>query len=241
MTDRNQDDVYMSQEGDAFFRRNIPADTDPMRLRDRKRELHGLISRAGCPRPRRVLEYGCNYGDLLHHYVTEGGAEAAVGIEVSAEAVKLGQDAYGDKVKLLHGSMGSNAIADDPAYEGYFDLVIIDDVFCWVSRQTLFQSIANVDRALAEGGFLFIREFLPGTSVRNRNHHVADSEVWCHKPRDTHARMFTASAVYEPVWRQVFLDGDDAWAAAQGGRFESRWQDSLLRKSYGDYYLSATR
>lgn len=241
MSDRTQDDVYMRQEGDAFFRRNFAEGTDPMELRPRKRALFDLIEQAGCKQPKRVLEYGCNYGDLLHHYATDGGAEAAVGIEVSAEAVSLGQKAYGDSVTLLHGSMGDNEVASNPEYEGYFDLIIIDDVFCWVSRQTLFQSVANVDRALADGGFLFIREFMPGTSVRNRNHHVPDSEVWCHKPRDTHARMFTASGVYEPVWRQVFLDGDDAWAAAQGGRFESRWQDSLLRKSFSDYYLSGTR
>ena len=241
MAAETQDDVYLRQEGDAFFRRNTPGDADPMQLRPRKRALFDLIEQAGCRQPRRVLEYGCNYGDLLHHYATEGDAEAAVGVEVSAEAIKLGRSAYGDSVQLLHGSMADNPLATDPAYRGYFDLVIIDDVFCWVSRQTLFQSIANVDRALADGGFLFIREFLPGHSVRNRNHHVADAEVWCHKPKDTHARMFTASAVYEPVWRQVFLDGADAWAGAQGGRFESRWQDSLLRKSYGDYYLDGTR
>ncbi len=229
-----QDEEYLEHEADAFFERNH-ADAATDRLRRKKREIVEAVASCGIE-PRRVLEYGCNYGDLLDYYATRG-AERCVGVEPSAKAVEFGRDAYGDSIELHRGTIAENPVRDDAMFGGFFDLVVVDDVFCWVSRETIFASVANIDRALADGGHLFIREFLPPQSVRNVNRHVAGDRVYCYKPARTHASMFLGAGSYEVVWRRVWIDADDAWVKERGASaLESRWQDVLLEKSWSKFF-----
>ena len=228
-----QDQYYLDVEGDAFFERN-KGDGDPKQLRAKKQEIVEQVAECGIE-PARVLEFGCNYGDLLHHYAKAGAK--CFGVEPSAKAVAFGTQSFGDAVNLVQGTIAQNPINGDGAHTGWFDLVVVDDVFCWVSRETLYQSIANIDDVLSDGGFLFIREFHPLSSAKNPNHHVAEGEVYCYKPRDLHSSIFTASGMYEIVARRVWMDADDTWVREKGaGGFESRWADTILRKSFGDYY-----
>ena len=229
-----QDRYYVDVEADAFHERNH-AETDPTVLRPHKRRILERLGRAGV-RPRKVVEFGCAYGDLLNHFAVEDDAQA-FGVEPSAKAVAKGLEAYDGRARLVQGTLAENPLSADPAQRGSFDLVVVDDVFCWVARETLFQSVANVDALLAEGGHLYIQEFLPLHQTRNRNHHAGDEEVWCHKPRGPHAAMFTASGAYEVVYQEVSIDTDDGWVAASGKpAFESRWSNVVLRKSAGDYF-----
>jgi len=236
--DSEQDRHYLDREADAFFERNF-SDADPQTLRPLKARIVAALEEAGV-RPKRMLEFGCNYGDMLDYYAREQGADC-VGVEPSLAAVNFGQKVYNSSLRLLQGTMAENEISRDPSTHGAFDLVVVDDVFCWVSRETLFQSIAHVDDAVADGGFLFIREFLPLASRRNRNHHVEGADVYCYKPAGPHHRIFTSSGIYEVVWQQVWLDHQDGWVQS-GNRdaFESRWSDTILRKSYGDYFDTAS-
>jgi SAM-dependent methyltransferase len=231
-----QDRHYLEVEGDAFFARNF-ADADPSILRPGKRRIAEAIEAAGVV-PKRVLEFGCNYGDLLEHYAREHSAEA-IGVEASGAAVAFGRKAYGDCIRLEHGTLADNAISADEAARASFDLVVVDDVLCWVSRETLLQSIANIDAAISDGGFLFLREFLPLANQRNRNHHVdpSQADVYCYKPAAPHYKIFTATGTYEVIWQQVWMDRQDGWLKREGrDAFESRWSDVVLRKSYSDYF-----
>lgn len=228
-----QDDQYLGDEGDAFFERNMKG-VDPGVLRPYKQRIVEQIAECGLT-PRRLLEYGCNYGDLLAHYARTAGAEC-VGVEASPKAVAFGEQAYGDEVRIVNGSIAQNPINEAGA-TGQFDLVVVDDVLCWVSRETLFQSIANIDDALADGGHLFLREFYPDKNRRNANHHVADGSVYCYKPAGPHYRMFTSGGSYEVVWQHVSTDGEDHRAAGRDP-FDARWVDTILRKSFNDYFTS---
>lgn len=234
MSDSKQDSYYLDVEADAFFERNH-ANANPSQLRAGKISIAEAIDSAGV-KPKRVLEYGCNYGDLLKHYADRG-AEC-YGVEPSQRAVEFGREAYGDAVQLYQGTLANNPINDAPAIERQsFDLVVIEDVFCWVSRETLFQSIANVDAILADGGYLFIREFATPSHSKNRNHHVDDSEVYCFKPAMTHARMLAGSGLYAAVYEKIWMDHQDNWIISkERDPFQSRWSDSVLRKSLRDYY-----
>ena len=237
MKQSEQDRYYLDVEADRFFRRNM-SDVDPASLRPYKRGLVERLTAAGVT-PRRVIEFGCCFGDLLHHFATEGGAELAVGVEPSADAVARGRTAYGDTIRLEQGTLADNPISADPALSGTFDTIVIDDVFCWVSRETLFQSVANIDDLLADGGHLLIREFAPLHGKRNRNHHAAGEAIFCHKPAGPHYRIFTSGGTYAEVWQQVWLDRDDAWAnASPDRRFEARWVDTVLRKSFDEYFIT---
>ncbi|MEO0652512.1 MAG: methyltransferase domain-containing protein, partial [Planctomycetota bacterium] len=218
-----QDRYYLDVEADAFHERNH-ADSDPAVLRPHKQRILARLERAGV-RPRKVIEFGCAYGDLLNHYATEHDAQA-FGVEPSEKAVRKGLEAYEGRARLMRGTIAENEVVADAAQHGTFDLVIVDDVFCWVSRETLFQSVANIDALLADGGHLYIQEFLPLHQTRNRNHHAGELEVWCHKPRGPHLAMFTASGAYEVVYQEVSIDGADGWVSSnEKPPFESRWSN----------------
>lgn len=235
MKHSTQDKHYLSEEGDAFFERNI-GNPDPMQLRPKKRQILDALTEAGVW-PKRILEYGCNYADLLAYYARETPAEC-VGVEVSAKALAFGKQAYGDSVQLHQGTIADNPVNANANNTGTFDLIIIDDVLCWVSRETLLQSIANIDDMLAEGGTLFLREFYPDRNRANRNHHVEDEEVFCFKPAGPHAAILTATGMYTTLWQRVYFDHDDPWAQpGNASPFEMRWMDSILRKSVRDYYF----
>ncbi len=236
MKSSDQDRCYLNDEGDSFFARNM-GQADPDVLRPKKREIAERIASCGL-QPMRVIEYGCNYGDLLKHYA-EQGAEC-YGIEASGDAVEFGRKHYASAIELIQGSIADNALNREGGHCGFFDLAIIDDVFCWVSRETLMQSIANIDAVLAEGGHLFIREFFPLRSTRNRNHHVKDQEIYCYKLAGLHAGVFTASENYQVLARHSWIDDHDGWVDGKDEhRFESRWVDSILRKSTQDYFATA--
>jgi SAM-dependent methyltransferase len=227
-----QDSVYLDREADAFFDRNSEA-ADPTVLRPMKRRIADALEECGV-RPRRVLEYGCHYGDLLFHLAASD-AECW-GVEPSEKAVALGREAYGDAVNLAVGTMAENPVNADPRFRGYFDLVVVDDVLCWVSRETLLRSMANLDEVLADGGRVFLREFLPDRNRRNRNHHVEDAEVWCYKPAGPHRGILLSGGTYAVEWEEVWIDREDAYAKRTGRPLEARWVDTLMRKSLADWF-----
>ena len=234
MKESKQDQYYLDIEADSFFRRNQQKLISLDELRPYKRKVLDFIDNAGV-QPGRVLEYGCNYGDLLNYYATKMQA-TCYGVEPSAEAVAFGSKNFPD-VHLLRGTIANNAINEDDSNIGSFDLVIIDDVLCWVSRETLFQSLANIDQMITEGGALYIREFYPLENTRNRNHHVTDEEIWCYKPAAPHCAMFVASGMYQIVSQRVFMDFNDSWRESTNNSiFESRWMETLLRKSNQKFY-----
>lgn len=233
-----QDRYYLDVEADNFFDRNFKDQTEVPELRPFKKTLHDFFSRSGI-KPRRIVEFGCGYGDMLNVLMKEG-CDFAVGIEPSAKAVNFGNELYGDNITLFKGTIAENVIIQDESQHGSFDLVIIDDVFCWVSRETLFQSITTIDTLLKEGGYLLIRDFLPSTNVRNKNHHVEEDIVFCHKLVGGHASVFRSSGIYDVVLRDEYLDQASLLSKSyQSTReFESRWCDTILRKSYTDFYES---
>lgn len=234
-----QDDYYLTKEGDDYFQRNFGG-KEPPRLRMHKISIHEQIVELGVA-GKAVLEYGCCYGDLLAVLAEEPG-RLCVGIEASSDAVAFGRRHYGEMVQFHHGTIAENPVNAAPEYRGRFDLVIVDDVFGWVSRETLFQSFANIDQMLAEGGHLFIRDFYPIEKLKNRNHHVADAEVFNYKIPGSHARLFENAGLYEIISQRIWIDKTPMSTTYKGNRqFGSRWADTVLRKSTTGYYQAVEK
>jgi len=228
-----QDDYYLNTEGDNFFKRNYEGKAVP-KLRPNKQtiltQLNDLQIRATA-----VLEYGCNYGDLLHE-LSKNGAEC-IGVEASSKASELGNSIYPETIRIHKGTIANNPINADEKNDHRFDLIIVEDVFGWVSRETLFRSITNIDNALKEGGYLFIRDFFPAERVRNKNHHVSEDIVFNYKVPGSHAQIFIDSGIYAIHHQRTFIDHTDMSANYRSSRlFESRWTDVILKKSYKDYF-----
>ena len=64
------------------------------------------------------------------------------------------------------------------------DLTIVNDVFCWISRETLFQSINNIDRTLKVMADFLIRDFYPEKFTANPISTSGDYSVYCYKVLD---------------------------------------------------------
>jgi SAM-dependent methyltransferase len=236
MKKSKQDQHYVEKEGDDFFSRNFEGKPAPDLRLNKKTILDQLLNLS--PHYARVLEYGCNYGDLLNHLKSNGVSQECVGIEASRKAIQFGQNLYGDKVVFHQGTIATNPLNDAGDGIEPFDLVIVDDVFGWVSRETIFQSVANIDNAIREGGFLFIRDFFPNGKVKNANHHVKDGSVFNFKVPGSHTSIFLASGVYEVVSQKIFMDRSEMSSGYKSGReFESRWADTILKKSTTSYFI----
>ena len=236
MKKSKQDTHYFEHEGDNFFKRNFAGKTPPQ-LRGPKVSILEQILSAGKSFPR-VLEYGCNYGDLLNRFLELGVSTYCVGVEASSSAIAFGRELYADRVVFHHGTIAENPINQAGEARAEFDLIIVDDVFGWVSRETIFESVANIHGVLADGGLLFIRDFLPNGKAKNPNHHVADGSVFNFKVPGSHSTLFLASGSYEVVWQRTFMDQTSMSANYKSKReFESRWADTVLKKSLTGYFL----
>jgi SAM-dependent methyltransferase len=235
-----QDGRYLASEGDAFFRRNFEG-KEPPELRPNKAVILEAIQSARIAF-RRVLEYGCNYGDLLARLRDLALADECRGIEASSAAVAFGRERYGDRIVLDQGTIADNPVNSDEGNANRFDLVIVDDVLSWVSRETILQSAANIDSALAEGGFLFIRDFFPDRKVKNINHHVADGSVFNFKVPGSHAAVFLATGMYEIHWQKIWYDDIGMSTDYKcDNPFNYRWTDAILRKSHRDWFSESRK
>jgi SAM-dependent methyltransferase len=233
--DSTQDSCYLNKEGDDYFLRNF-ANKNLPELRDNKLSILKQL-KATNVKFDKVLEYGCNYADLLNVLVCDEDSTEAVGVETSAQAIKFGEQRFPNKIKFSHGTVANNSINDDKKYEGYFDLVIVDDVFGWISRETLFQSLSNIDNVLKEGGLLFIRDFYPQSNSRNSNHHIEDGSVFNHKIKGSHSQLFIDSGIYQIISQEVYFDKTIMSTNYQStSKFTSRWADTILKKSHSNFY-----
>lgn len=235
MKESKQDNYYLKTEGNDFFQRNFNKQEIP-ELRPSKQVIYDEIIQSQI-KFTRVLEYGGNYADLLYYLKKNNDIEEAVCVDASNEALDFGKEHYGDSLKFAHGTISNNEINDNPDFQNYFDLIIIDDVFGWVSRETILQSISNIDNVLANNGFLFIRDFYPDKRIKNQNHHVKEGFVYNFKVPNSHSSIFLASGIYEIEWQKIFFDNIGMSTGYESdNRFIYRWTDVILKKSHADYF-----
>jgi ubiquinone/menaquinone biosynthesis C-methylase UbiE len=139
--------------------------------------------------PNRVLEVGASNGVRLSTIQRVTGAET-VALDVSSDAIIAGRRRY-PAVKFVVAN--ANAIP----FQDPFDLVIVNFVFHWIDRNYLLRSIAEVDRVVAEGGYLLIGDFHPTNFLRARYHHLPREDIFTYK--QCYAAVFLASGLYRSV------------------------------------------
>ncbi len=233
-----QDEYYLNKEGDDFFSRNFEGKEVP-KLRTNKVTILECIKNSKIEFDS-VIEFGCNYGDLLN-YFGEDMSKIAVGIEASNKAVEQGRKLYGNNIELHHGVIADNKISNDKKNDGLFDLAIVDDVFSWVSRSSILSSIANVDKSIKDGGFLFIRDFKPHNFTKTRNHHITDSDVFNFKVVGSHFQILLNTGMYEVVSENIYYDSSMSLGYKCDNPFNFRWSDVILQKKFTGYFDEVVR
>jgi SAM-dependent methyltransferase len=216
-----QDNVFMESEGDRWFERNRTA-------------LYGFDAAADWPlrlvelytlRPESVLEIGAANGFRLAALHSRSGTRV-VAVEPSAQAILEGKASF-PMVTFVRGT--AHAV---PLQER-FELVIVNFVFHWIDRAHLLRSVAEVDRLVAEGGYLIIGDFHPANRLRVPYHHRVTELVYTYK--QNYAEIFLASGLYHSVG---LLSGGHAAKRLTGQVAENeRIGAWLLRKELRDHYL----
>jgi SAM-dependent methyltransferase len=205
-----QDEVFRSGEGDAWFRRNA-ASLDAHAGHDWI--LDSLSRLQGREQIRTVCEVGCasawrlaRLPEVLPHTTRRAG------FDLSEDAVRHGR-ARDPALDLRFGA------ASAPPFDEQFDLVIVSFVLHWIDRSLFTRSLAAIDALVAPGGFLAVADFLPDSPCRRRYHHRDDVALYTYK--QDYAAAFTATNLYREVSRSVFHHGDTQGAlqaAADGER-----------------------
>lgn len=226
MSNSEQEKYYLDIEADAFFNRNIyDFDTLPPY---KESLLQFLVSDNESWQLDNVLEIGCHIGDLLAAVVKLAGSQRGYGIEPSAMAVAEGQSRFSESCTIVRGTAAdTETFGDIPSV----DLAVVNDVFCWMSRESLITSIRNIDNKIRIGGFLLIRDFYPDRKVKNENRHAPGESIYCHKIPGSHSSIFEATGMYEVVKSRIFSDESFRLSTEnEFGWLENRWRDVLLRK-----------
>jgi len=155
-----QDAIFQSDEGDAWFARNRAVLGRPKAVRN---DPVLQLLRRNKVRPETVLEVGCANGWRLEALRQEADAECT-GVDVSELAIDDGRERY-PALDLRVGSAARLPVS------GRFVLVVVYFVLHWVDRRTLLQSLAEIDRRVADGGYLVIGDFAPPAPTAVPYHH----------------------------------------------------------------------
>jgi SAM-dependent methyltransferase len=221
----SQERLFLSGEGDAYFQRNRnalhavnPWTNDPGLRLLRQSGIH----------PHRVLDIGCSNGWRCAAIRERFGC-AGVGVDPSLKAIRVGRKQFPD-IRFRRGTLDSLPIAAGETY----DLVIVHYVLHWVSRPALLKALAEIDRTIAEGGYIVLADFLPDRPTRVTYHHLPKGQVYTYKL--DYAQVFLATGLYRMVRRCVF----DHYTHQPGHAIPERRRAvcTLLQKSNTAYYSS---
>ncbi|MCM8810939.1 MAG: class I SAM-dependent methyltransferase, partial [Candidatus Omnitrophica bacterium] len=113
-------------------------------------------------------------------------------------AVEPSQKAIEEGSKLYPFINFQRATGASMNYEkGYFDLVIINSVFHWVSRENLLETITKIDNVIKYGGYLIIGDFQIWHPAKKNYHHIKEEKCWTYKL--DYKKIFLATGLYKEV------------------------------------------
>lgn len=192
---------FLKSEADAWYKRNEHALVPAKRTGD----IPLTIIRRHKLTPKGVLEVGSSNGWRLEALRKYQPRASYVGVDPSRAAIQEGKKRF-PKLSFHRG------VASALPIKKVFDLVLIIFVLHWVSREKLFASLCEIDRAVAEGGYLLVSDFLPRKSFRNRYHHLKGGVyTW----KMDYGALFEATGNYRKVERLVYNYETDEPASAR--------------------------
>jgi len=222
----NQEIIFFNKEGDAWFNRNVKTlgknfENDfPLKLI----EILNI-------KPTRVLDVGAANGYRLAEIANRFKSEKYVAIEPSQEAIKDGQKKF-PFIQFRRGLICDLSLQDNEE----FDLVIVNFVFHWISRNKLFRSVSKLDRAIADSGYLILGDFLPDVPTKIKYHHLPEDEVYTYK--QDYTEIFLSSGLYTSI-AQLTYD-HDTHSLSPDVNGDGRGVCSCLKKNMQNLYVIKT-
>lgn len=215
-----QDEIFKESEGDNFYCRRLEKGvSDKERF---KNDLVLNLIEKNKLSPKKVAEVGACNGYRLALISRKYEAEC-VAFEPSRQAIKDGAEKF-PEVKFHQ-----NVASDLESSDGYFDLVIVYFVLCWIDRKTLFRSLAEIDRILCNGGYLILGDFLVTQPQRRRYHYLEKEKVWTYK--QDYWKIFSESIIYSLIEIKSIEDAKVGQSSDNLTRF-----CALLKKNLNKLY-----
>jgi len=196
------------------------------RLRSHKQEvLDFLDSSIPSLYNLRVLEVGCFIGDLLSYLRDDRSCQVS-GIESSQLAVEYALTSF--NLPLEHNHFLASSLCTDDTHQ--YDLIILDDILGWLDHSCILQHLALVDKVLAPEGYIYIRDYVPPSSFKVRNHHVHESDIFSYKMQGGHKTFFLNTGFYLPI-KEAVRNSDSYQRSPSSNPVNSLWSDTLLQKT----------
>jgi len=216
-----QKDIFLSGEGDAWYRRNK---SYFLSLNEDKDSVFDFIVEQKIT-PKSVLEIGCADGRRLN-IINKAFNAKCYGLDVSSEAIKDGTKEYGN-IQLSVGSADKLNFAEET-----FDLVIFGFCLYLCDRNDLFKIAAEADRVLKNNGMIIIKDFHPPYPYKNKYSHCDD--IYSYKM--DYSRLFTWNPAYT-IFAQNILAHDEN---ADRKLINERISLSLLYKDLTHAYIDGS-
>lgn len=186
-----QDTTFLNSEGDRWYKRNLANSTMSLEERGQHDVVLPVLKTLSL-RPQRTLEIGCSDGWRLALIQRDLGGDCH-GLEPSAAAITEGARRFAH-VYLLRGNA-----ATLPYRDNLFDLVLLPGVLYLCDRDQLFRIASEVDRVLADGGYLAIADFTSPCPYRNA--YVHHPGLYSYKM--AYRRMFDWNPAYVAVYSRI--------------------------------------
>jgi SAM-dependent methyltransferase len=174
--------IWMENEGDNWFTRNkenIEPNFDIILFLMDIYKIH----------PKIAIEIGCANGYRLAKIHDKYDSEV-IGIEPSDKAINDGRSMW-PFITFLKDISCSFELSKK------VDLVIINFVFHWISRDRLIKSVDKINDVLGNNGLLIIGDFGTENFIKNKYHHLPDKKLFTYKQR--YQDMFLATGLYKEI------------------------------------------
>jgi len=160
---KNQEDIFITSEADAWFERNISNATEP--ASDNHNVIKAMIS-SELPESGNLIDIGGGTGTIAAGIMKLFPRWKATVLEPSQKAKDLGLKTF-PWIEFIKGSLSKKENIPNKSY----DLAIISMVFTWIDRNFLSQAIANIDSLVKPGGHIIIQDFYAPFPKINNYHH----------------------------------------------------------------------
>ena len=210
---KSQDQVFLNYEGDNWFERNKSF------LKVNEEDLPLYLIKQYNLKPKNVLEVGSSNGYRLAQ-IHKKFKSKVYAVEPSAKAIKNG------KKEWPFINWQRNTAASMNYKSNFFDLVIINSVFHWISRDTLLASVAKIDQVLGWGGALIIGDFQTPIPIKKRYHHIKNKKVFTYKT--DYKKIFLTTGFYKEV--ATLSKDHDRKVLTIKTTIDNYFSTSLLRK-----------
>jgi ubiquinone/menaquinone biosynthesis C-methylase UbiE len=225
-----QDDFYLKIEANAFFDRWKIAQGKKYdgKLRENKQSILSQMEKNISLKNLKVLEVGCFIGDLLGHLKKKYSCDV-YGIEPSSKACDLAKKKFNLKIENST-FIKSNFFSLNIKKKNTFDLIILDDVLSWMSRQHIMQVLAIIDWLLKIDGAIFFRDFSPSFSFAYENHHQKNNDIYNFKQSYGHRNFFLQTGMYYEKFTKI-SNLDNLQKIKTFRKDAGLWADSILIKT----------